>query len=196
VQPAVEEVASKPNEPLAGVLGSQTDFSSSTDSPAPPAELDWLDNPPDIGSVELSESPPSPRNAVAAWRVGSKWSLAAAYFSKGLESSRYSELLEQAEYAAKLLEIELPALPDPELAESVGKEAFQQLVVRYLLEESGPELLEQLGENFPTADEALAELAIKTHALLLVYTPGNKDLEPLVSAISLAAENSGLPETA
>jgi len=130
------------------------------------------------------------RTAVAAWQFGSKWSLAAAYFAKGLDASRTSKPLKQAGEAALLLEIELPALP-----ENLEKGSLQAATVRYLLEEAGPQLLVQLEESFPADHAALAELAIKTHALLLVYRPDNKDLEPLVSAIGQAAENSGLPES-
>jgi len=184
------EAAAQPDEPLVHVLDSSKDPSISSDSPAPPSEFDWFEGPSSSEPAELPESPASPQIAAAAWNLGSKWSLAAAYFAKGLGTSHTSKPLKQADEAALLLEIDLPALP-----ENLEKGSLQAAMVRYLLEEEGPQLFLQLEESLPTEHVALAELAIKTHTLLLVYRPDSKDLEPLVAAIGRAAKNSGLPET-
>ncbi len=185
------EAEHQPDEPLASGLVSNRDIPSPTESPAPPAEFDWLDDGEEVEptATEIESSPPT-RTAVAAWRMSSKWSLAVAYFAKGLDADRYRESLDQATYAAQLLDLDLPALPE----QSEGVER-QQMVIRYLLEESGPQLLEQLAERFPANHAALAELALKTHLLLLVYTPSSQKIDPLIASIRQAAANSGLPES-
>jgi len=149
--------------------------------PAPPAELDLPANEPPADVPA--------RTSLAVWRMSSQWSLAVAIYAKGLAAVRYGDALDQAVEAAKLLQVELPALPEP-----VGTAPLQSMVIVYLLEEAGPRLASQVDERLAADHAALVELAVKTHGLLLVYSPHDTELGPVVTAIGQAAESSSLPE--
>jgi hypothetical protein len=140
--------------------------------------------PSDSNTVEVMR--PS-RTALAVWRMSSRWSFAAAVYAKGQPEERYRDSLEQAAYAADLVGVELPAFPASE-----GM-ALETAVISYLLDAGPAAFVNKLSEDYVPESEALAELAIRTHALLLVYTPKSQQLEPLISSIRQSAENSGLP---
>ncbi|MCA9229156.1 MAG: hypothetical protein KDA57_00780 [Planctomycetales bacterium] len=195
--PIKESIEVRPDAPLSRVLEPASALPRQ-ETPAPPAELDLLNEEPSetelveevVEPAETSASIPPSRTRVAAWRLGSQWSLAAAYYAKGLGPNRYGVLLDQAAYAARLLEIDFPDFP-----QQSNTEALEAAVVHYLLEESGPVVAHKLADRFSTDHAALAELALKTHVLLLVYTPRNQQLGPLVASIRQAGSNSGLPES-
>ena len=191
-KPVVEGTAIEPDDPLTVALEVHEQRAAVDAPPAAPAELDWLDDSPEPPTVERVEdvAPVAPaRTSIATWRMSSKWSLAAAYFAKGQGPDRYSESLELANYAARLLEVSLPELP-----EGVSDAERQRATVSFLIDDAGRQLVDQIGKHYGADQAALAELAIKSHALLLIYNPRNKELAPIVSAIDEAAKNSGLPE--
>ena len=66
-------------------------------------------------------------------------------------------------------------------------------MIGYLLSSGRTQIAEPLAAKYAPPAGALAELAIKTHVLLLVYTPKSQHLEPIVAAITQAAEDSTLP---
>ena len=114
--------------------------------------------------------------------------MAAALLAKGQDQERYAKLLEQATKQSALLGIELPALPGLD----AGRDAEAQ-VLEYLLNDAGPRLASRLNEQHGKNCAALAELAAKSHVLLLSYSPQSSRLEPVIDAIQRAAEGSGLP---
>jgi hypothetical protein len=194
---ADKPVEEKPDqeEPLWDGMVSETASATSTE-PAPPAELDWPDESPEEESPEVEQpeiaavpTPADPRTALAAWRMASKWSLAVGVFGKGWPADRYVDMWQQAEFAAQLLQVPLPALP-----ENVAINEQLSAATTLLLEESGPQLAEAVGVEHSATHRALCDLAIKTHALLLIYTPNGGEQKPLVAAIRQAAEDSPLPE--
>jgi hypothetical protein len=127
------------------------------------------------------------RTALAVWRMSSRWSLAAAIYAKGLPEERYRNTLDQATYAAGLVGVELPSFP---VSEGMARETA---VVGYLLDAGTAGFVNKLDEDYIPEYQSLAELAIRTNALLLVYTPKSQQLAPLISSIRQVAENSGLP---
>lgn len=127
------------------------------------------------------------RTALAAWRTSSRWSLAAAIYAKGQPKDRYQDILDQAAYAGDLVDIELPEFPS-----SVSSD-LQSAVISFLLKDGSLQIADQLSVEYGPEYRALSELAIKTHALLLIYTPKSQQLDPVVADIRQAAENSGLP---
>jgi len=129
--------------------------------------------------------------ALAAWRMGSDWSMAAALQAKGREAGSYGEQLERAKVGARLLGVMLPDLP---VYEADSDRLAGNLT--FLLEEAGPQLASELRELHGADHAALVELATKTHVLLLSYTPSSTLLEPVIVAIRQAAESSELPESA
>lgn len=156
------------------------------DEPAPPAEIDWPEEEPETAAIP---TPADPRTALAAWRMASKWSLAVGVYGKGWQADRYGNMLQQADFAAQLLKVQLPPLP-----ENVAEDQLLSTATTLLLEKAGPQLAEVVGAEHSAGHRALCDLAIKTHSLLLIYTPTDGDLESLVAAIRKAAENSPLPE--
>lgn len=137
-----------------------------------------------------ASSPGVDRSALAAWRMGSDWSMAAALQAKGRDVASYGERLDRARDDSRLLGVELPDLP---LHEEDADRLSENLV--FLLEEAGPRLAGELGELHGADHAALVELATKTHILLLSYTPSSTRLEPVIVAIRQTAKSSGLPES-
>jgi hypothetical protein len=146
----------------------------------------------ETSAAEVTEDPeveilrPS-RTALATWRMSSRWSLAAAIYAKGQPAESYRDLLDQAAYAASLIDMEPPQFP------TSAPEELQKFVASYLLHEGSEQFADELRGEYPIEYAALAEFAIKSHALLLIYTPKSQQLEPVVGAIRTAATNSGLP---
>ena len=126
---------------------------------------------------------------LAAWEMGSRWSMAAALQAKGRDEESFGERLSQARHDARLLGVDLPELPSYE----VGEDRLSGNIT-FLLEQAGPHLASALREMHGKEHAALVELATKTHVLLLRYTPSSPRLEPVIAAIRQAAESSGLPE--
>jgi hypothetical protein len=83
--------------------------------------------------------------------------------------------------------MELPRLP------TTVTNGLQTTVASYLLHEGSEQFADELRGEYPLEYAALAELAIKSHALLLVYTPKSQQLEQVIATIRAAATNSGLP---
>ena len=140
------------------------------------------------------------RTARAAWQLGSQWSMGAALFAKGLPAERYQPALDAAASAARTLRIELAALPDTK----TGKDPIPA-VMAYLLDEQGPRLAEKLKTQYDARHAALLELAIRSHMLLLVYSPHNlarnkgplneAHLQDWVDRLAQLASRCRLPET-
>jgi hypothetical protein len=149
------------------------------EAPPPPIEI----------QTPVPEVAPDAETALAAWRLGSKWSLAVAIVGKGYGEDRYGSVWDEARREAELLDVALPPLPQGMSAEDLVATASS-----VSLDSSGPELAAELGSRYTAQHEALCDLAIKTHAILLTYSPENREVKSLVAAIRLSAENSGLPE--
>lgn len=149
-------------------------------------ELPAAESDPLTASVEL----PTAVTALAAWQMSSEWSMAVALQAKNAQPQRYKKHLEAAQPQADLLQMTLPALN-----ERIDDSAMLEPNLNLLLEEAGPGLASQLSEQQGAAPAALAELAIKSHALLLNYVPNSPELEPLIAAIERSAHASGLPES-
>jgi|GEM_PF-1561320 len=182
----VDHVAGKNGEKA--VLDPFGDEVSSLAGPpaSPSAEKSIALSPSTVSAV--SSSNPLSSTALATWQMSSKWSMAIALQAKKQDAAVYRERLEQAKYGARLLGVALPSLP-------VHTVAADRLTVNlsYLLEEAGPRLAQSLRKQQGADHAALAELATKTHVLLLCYTPTSTRLKPVIHSIRQAAEKSGLP---
>lgn len=127
------------------------------------------------------------RTAFAVWRMSSRWSMAAAIYAKEQPADRYRDFLDQAAYAADIVGVDLPPMP---VSDGMSLEVA---VIGYLLDSNSNLIVQSLGEDYEPAYAALAELAIRTNALLLVYTPKSRHLDSLIASIRQSAENSHLP---
>lgn len=159
-------VATQPSEPEGDTL----------DLPAPSAE-------PEPTSL------PSAQTRRAAWNLSSEWSMAAALLAKGRDRDSFGERIDRAADEAEFLGISLPALPSSDEPTDRVERALQ-----FLLDDAGPEIAGSLKQQYGTDHAALAELATKTHVLLLSYSPKSTSLEPVIDSIRQAAENSDLPD--
>jgi hypothetical protein len=156
---------------------------------APAVEAAFENEP---SNTEVDETPeveilrPS-RTALAAWRMSSRWSLAAAIYAKGQPAESYRDLLDQANYAASLIDMQLPQFP------TTAPEELQKFIASYLLHDGSEQFADELRGEYPVEYVSLAEFAIRSNALLLVYTPKSQQLAPVVESIRTSATNSGLP---
>ena len=170
-------------DPMWEDLESET---KATATPAPAAELDWLDDPAeDEAEAPVEKTTGAP--LAAAWQLGSKWSLAVGIYGKGFGRDRYGSVLDKAEAAAKELNINAPAVPS-----SSGNTLAEAL--ESLREVQGPFLVRSVGRNQSLQHEALCELAISTHALLLDYSPSGQDIDATVYSLRKLARSAQLPE--
>jgi hypothetical protein len=179
--PKVETKTSGEEDPLWSALDSAAETPAVAE-PAPPAELESENQPP-------PEEPVDERIALAAWQLASKWSLAVGIYGKGYAADRYGDSWEQADAAAKLLEVELSPLPP-----AVAAADRLTTATSMLLDNEGPELAVEVGRRHSAQDRALCDLAIKTHALLLIYTPDGGEVKSQIAAIRRSADASTLPE--
>ena len=71
--------------------------------------------------------------ASPAWRMASKWSLAVGVYGKGWQANRYADIWQQADYAARILSVQLPVLP-----EDVPTDEVLSSATTSMLPSSGP----------------------------------------------------------
>jgi hypothetical protein len=121
------------------------------------------------------------------WEAASKWSLAAAYHAKGRDALRETNL-DGANASAAKLGIELPPLRTTAQADNL-----QMAVIEGLRGESAVALTNAFAKRFGAAEAAAADLAIRSHLLLLTYSPRSGDAALQAEALRRAAEASGLP---
>ncbi len=148
---------------------------------------------------ETVDAPKPSRVAQASWQLGSQWSLGAALYAKGMPAERYEPSLEQAASAAQWLHLEFTPLPQVGASQDPVSE-----VMTYLLDDQGPGLAEKLDEQFDAHHGALMELAIRSHMLLLVYSPRNmaqgkglldkEQFQAWIDRLAELADRSRLPE--
>lgn len=121
---------------------------------------------------------------LAIWRMASRWSFAAAVYAKGQPEEHYRDALDQAGNAARLIDVPLPEFPVADPSE------LEQAVINELLAAN----LFSFDVSFSPEHRALAELATKTHLLLLVYTPKSSGIDSVIDSLRTAALQSELPE--
>jgi hypothetical protein len=134
-------------------------------------------------------TPPTPAERRLAWQAASKWSLAAAIYAKGRAQWPHGPVLDEASRAARVLEIELPPLPAPGPPKEVEAD-----VIEGLHGELAVALTNALASRFGEAEAAMADLAIRSHLLLLTYLPEGPDASLQAEALRRAGEASGLPQ--
>jgi hypothetical protein len=157
-----------------------------------PAESPQTTAPPDaapLTSPELATpTAPTPAERRLAWQAMSKWSLAAAIHAKGLPQSPEAPILEEARAAAAKLGLELPELP-----QTARPENLEAAVIEGLRGELGVGLRNTFANRFGEAEGAVADLALRSHLLLLTYSPRDADASLLAESLRKAGEASGLP---
>ncbi len=151
--------------------------------PAPAAELDWLEEETETDPAEM----PSIVPLAMPWQLGSKWSLAIGIYGKGYGSDRYAGVMTKAEQAADELDVALPEIPA-----GIGEPL--PIALEVLRGADGTRLAEEVGRSHSPQHEALCQLAIVTHAILLDYTADSDVLNKTANRIESLATNASLPE--
>lgn len=141
-------------------------------------------------NANVGDNSSNANTELAAWRMSSEWSMAVALQAKGEGNARFGPHLGIAAQEATALGIALPELP----MHADDQDPLERNLA-FLLDEAGPALVQELSQTQGNTQAALAELATKTHVLLLSYVPTSPRLDPVIDSIKQAAQNSGLPET-
>jgi hypothetical protein len=203
VDPPVEEAETSPSPEADELFSSEGPAEiAAASAETPPVDGSILPTPDGLAAdLEQAESGEgedaggeTPRLAATeaerrlVWEAASKWSLAAAIAAKGLEVGRYQPILDEALTAAAKLEVELPPLPTTAQASEL-----EAAVIEGLRGESGVALTNAVAHRFGPAEAAAADLAIRSHLLLLTYSPRSGDALLQAEALRRAAEASGLP---
>lgn len=181
--PATSESANASSKPAAGqtppgVSGQQQSAALHTDAMPASATLDAA---PKAAASNIRR---------AAWRLGSRLSLAALAHDRGAAPKDVPQWVDEARYAAKLLGTSVPELPAPAAASDTApasRQVLDFLVLQY--QRIFPELTQQQGPEIA----ALFEVALKSNTLLLVYRPGSATTNSISAAIAQAAPQARLP---
>jgi hypothetical protein len=146
------------------------------------------------GELRPAQSSQTPSPAATAeerrfvWEAASKWSLAAAISAKGMNADRYQSILDEAVVAAAKVDVALPPLPS-----TTDAGELEATVIEGLRGESAVALTNAIANRFGADEAAVADLAIRSHLLLLTYSPRSGDALLQAEALRRAAEASGLP---
>jgi hypothetical protein len=207
--PAVEGSETPPAEPApaAGVVSESVAEPSSPPLETPPLELPAQPAPEAestagelFGESSTDSAATSPAATTAAvpaatpaqrlliWQAAGKWSLAAAMNAKQLPAERYEPIRSEADAAAAELGVTLPPLPLPK-----SDQTPEQAVIEALAGEPAASVVAAASDRFGPAAGALAELAIRSHLLLLTYSPRRDDAVAQAADFTAVAKASGLP---
>jgi hypothetical protein len=157
------------------------------ETPATPATTAGEDEA--VSSAEAAApTPPTPAERRLAWQAMSKWTLAAAIYAKNLSRSPHAPILEEAVAAASELGLELPPLPTTPQPENL-----EAAVIEGLRGELAVALRNTFAARFGEAEGAAADVAVRSHLLLLTYSPRDADASLQAEGLRRAGEASGLP---
>jgi hypothetical protein len=166
---------------------SLTSQSSLTKTDQQPSEPQHTDAPVVSPAVEVAT--PGPNTRLAAWRLGSRLSLAALANDRGV-TTNVTTWLEEARSAAKSLDTSVTDLPAP--ANAAESSAASPQVLNYLSVE-GRRIGRDLSAAYGANHAALFEVALKSNLLILLYSPRSTTVEAISAAIRRAAPQAGLP---
>jgi hypothetical protein len=159
----------------------------------PPQDVE-ADEPADSLFDPPEEAPPAAEahaTRYAAWQLGSKLSLAALAHDRSLVPESVSDWFRESQAAAELLGTSIDELPERQ-AMTEG-EAAPHGVHNYLYQQ-GQRVWRDLSDRHGADHAALFEMAVKSNALQVLYTPGSSDTEAIASGIVAAGSQSDLPQ--
>jgi hypothetical protein len=126
----------------------------------------------------------------AAWRLGSRLSLATLANDRGISPDDVPTWFEQAKAMAQMLNLDIPDLPprpSTPQTEGVSPEAL-----RYLRDQV-KSINAQLAADHGAEAAALFDLAVKSNLLLIYSDPASSALSQISKAISSTAPHTGVP---
>ncbi len=157
--------------------------------PTPTPETSSADGAAEGEVPEPAPIPPTPDVRRLAWQAASKWTLAAAIYAKALQRSPHTPILDEALAAASEIGVELPQLPT-----TASPDDLEAAVIEGLRGELGVALTNEYADALTPAEAAAADLAVRSHLLLLTYSPRESDALLQAEGLRRAGEASGLPE--
>jgi hypothetical protein len=127
-----------------------------------------------------------------AWTLGSKLSLTAMGYSRGVDQGVADRMMNKCQIIAKALGTQAPPL-----FKRTGKKTKDMAAaIHYVLATAGKPIGKHLSTNHSSAAAALFELALKSNLLHLLYIPSKKKeglAQTIVKVIKSRLKSSGLP---
>lgn len=125
------------------------------------------------------------------WALAQSLSLSVVGQSQGAEEGPVQRVYKKAETIGKTLKIEIDALPS-----NTGTKAEKGAeALRYLLSGSGKTIAGALKKKYGDDHAALFELATRSHAIQLIYSPDATDLVTSgIRGIERATQTAQIPE--
>ncbi len=145
---------------------------------------------PASATADVGPKAASPNVRRAAWRLGSRLSLAALAHDRGAAPKDVPAWIEEARSAAKLLGTSVPDLPEPAATSETAPASGQ--VLDFLVHQY-QRIFQDLSQQQGREIAALFEIALKSNTLLLLYRPGSATTNSISAAISQAAPQARLP---
>ncbi|MEQ8208894.1 MAG: hypothetical protein RH917_03610 [Lacipirellulaceae bacterium] len=156
---------------------------------ATPEELSELPEvqPEEKKDVSILVEPKVPVDQAEVWRAASRWSLALALRAKGVPQKSYGPAWKSAQGASKKLSVELPAMPEVE-----EEQDTVSTIQSSMIESTGPDLWQAIETKHGIPAGDLAELAVRTHRMLLTYSPTKPHFANEAAELTRLAESAEL----
>lgn len=169
----------------------------SSDQAAPEVETQAPESQPELPEPQAEKKDISilvqPKKSVDranVWRAASRWSLALALHAKGMKPKSYQSAWKSAETAAETLTLKLPLIP--KIGEDQDPVATVQVA---MIEAEGPDLWQAIEQEHGIPAGDLAELAVRTHRMLLTYSPTKPHFANEAVELTRLAESAELPSS-
>jgi hypothetical protein len=133
----------------------------------------------------------SKTSKLAAWTLGSKFSLAALANDRGIVPESVPQWFEEARAAAQSLNVPLDDLPPRPTDAST--DAPSREVLGYILNQEKA-IGDRLSTDFGDDHAAIFRIAIRSNLLRVLSTPGSKPVETLATSLAELGPRSGLPK--
>ena len=137
-------------------------------------------------------TPPEPAltTRLAAWKLGSKLTLAALAHDRRLVPDDVATWFAEASSAAETLGTSIAELPEPVAA--TERDGGSRRMHDYLFQQ-GQRIWHELTDRHGEDHAALFEVAVRSNVLLVLYEPGSSAVDALANSIREAAPRAKLP---
>lgn len=190
--------AQQPDEPLESEqVPDEAATVDASDQAAPEVETQAPESQPELPEPQAEKKDISilvqPKKSVDranVWRAASRWSIALALHAKGMKPKSYQSAWKSAETAAETLTLKLPLIP--KIGEDQDPVATVQVA---MIEAEGPDLWQAIESEHGIPAGDLAELAVRTHRMLLTYSPTKPHFANEAVELTRLAESAELPSS-
>ena len=141
-----------------------------------------------VAAFAHAQTPPVSQKRLA-WELGSSISLAGVVFAQSPDKALIARQFDQASSAAKGFEIDLPRLP----AKTGKRVEDSAAALHYLLVVTGKPIGKRLQDLYGPEHAAIFEIALKSNLLLMLYGPGEKEVNTIAEVIKDRQVKANLP---